>query len=147
MKKYKSTIYSIVLSAYPSHPWRPWKFTRPPPKWFETLREKVLLNDKEAVSLLREFVDQVGQKLGVKSLEDWYSISAEQARPYLRHRLESLSSLPLLLPKVHPEHEWDLKRFNSKSAGSVTPFTAISQLTLTKTVDTLIPNQNASTTS
>jgi hypothetical protein len=61
----------------------------------------------------RQFWSQIGNEMGVKNLQDWYSISSGKlplrARSFLRAQYKS--SFSAALKSAYPTHQWDIWKF------------------------------------
>lgn len=100
-----------VISAYPEHNWKRWKFIQSPKGWWADLAERFLMGDTAAVSTVREFIDDIGNRLGIEQLEDWYRVSNEQLGSTTLLHLKYLGKLPHVLWKLYPHHQWDFAKF------------------------------------
>ncbi len=63
--RYNGSLVQMLSSIYPEHEWLPWKFKKCPSKYWESDINK------------RKFLEWVGNQLGVKRYEDWYTITAK----------------------------------------------------------------------
>ena len=63
MRNNKNSHINLITSSYPNYQWLPWKFNQIP---------KGFWNDKNNVIL---YINWLGQKLKIKSMEDWYKVS------------------------------------------------------------------------
>lgn len=63
----------------------------------------------------RNVVDKIGKELGLESLEDWYRIKSKDIRKFENGRRvlsRYKDSLSIALPKIYPDHNWQLWRFH-----------------------------------
>jgi len=93
------------------HPWKRWNF--PLTKtlaWWNNLASLFRQNDPVAVTVVREWVDDLAVMLKLKTLEDWYRVkpSALGTANYLRIKLFGLA--PLLMT-LYPQHAWNTGAF------------------------------------
>lgn len=105
-----NVLYSALSQAYPDHPWRVWRFKAVPNGYW--------LDSKNC----RKFFEDVGQELGVKQMEDWYTVLAEDVEhcggtTVLRSLFQG--SLPKALISLFPEHNWDTTEFRNSPAGAL----------------------------
>jgi len=70
----------------------------------------------------RMYLDSIGRKLGVKTLDDWYNISIVDLKPYNCHEVLAHygNSLIQALTTMHPEHNWRIWKFNHSYNGLLT---------------------------
>jgi len=52
-----------VLSVYPEHHWKLWKFRRIPKDWWANMQNQLL------------FLDSVKEELQLREMSDWYKVS------------------------------------------------------------------------
>src|SRR5690606_12641352 len=65
----------------------------------------------------REALERIGrEKLGVKKLNDWYSVTAADVHKYLGS-IKKYGSLYDALKKLYPNHNWDPIRFSRVPQG------------------------------
>src|SRR4051812_22787243 len=57
---YGGSLQRALLAVYPEYDWNPWEFTAMP---------KMTWSDSH---IQRRFMDWIGRKLTIRSLEDWY---------------------------------------------------------------------------
>lgn len=105
MYRFGDSIYEALVDAYPEHHFLPWKFASVPRAFWADPKNQ------------REFLDWVGVQLGLKSLEDWYSVSLEQLVEYRASRVAVLfgDSLSATLRAVYSDHKWLEWLFESKT--------------------------------
>jgi len=94
--------------AFPNHEWEVWKFSKPPPGFWDSAQQK---QDLEVLSSL---LKQIASKLNVVTLEDWYRVSKTAMGITAFSRLRKFGGLKTALALVYPEHEWDPSRFGSQ---------------------------------
>jgi hypothetical protein len=125
----RHSVYKLVASAYPDHPWKPWLFKQVPNGYWNPQTRAV-------------FIKWVEEILGVRTKEDWYSHSGATVAkhggtkiPILTHVLHFMLTLEkngLLvhgegrgmmkdfkgnlyetLKSVYPDHEWIPWKFST----------------------------------
>eukprot|EP01122_Echinamoeba_exundans_P013866 TRINITY_DN6123_c0_g1_i2.p1 TRINITY_DN6123_c0_g1~~TRINITY_DN6123_c0_g1_i2.p1 ORF type:complete len:408 (-),score=47.96 TRINITY_DN6123_c0_g1_i2:418-1641(-) len=98
LERYSRSLSRALSSLYPDHSWEEWRFNRKTPRGF--------WND---VKNQRRFLQSVGKKIGVVSMEDWYRVElksvAAQSLPSFFGAQYSWS-LPAALKAAFPEHEF-----------------------------------------
>jgi hypothetical protein len=66
----------------------------------------------------RMHLDMIGRELGVKQMDDWYKVSAQEVRKRATFIGDyHNNSLPYALEALYPEHKWDIFRFASLPKG------------------------------
>jgi hypothetical protein len=82
--------------VYSSFKWLPWKFKKAPQKCWLSKANRIL------------FFDWLGDQLGIKSMDDWYSISKEKICSHggWRLLLYYQDSPQRALKDVYPNHKW-----------------------------------------
>lgn len=65
------------MHLFPEHDWKPWKFS--------LIVTKVFKNNKYQQNFQREFIEDLGAKLGFTKLEDYYQLG--QRVLYLGNRV------------------------------------------------------------
>jgi hypothetical protein len=97
---YNNSIYKALKKLYPQHEWNPLKFMHVPKGVW-----KVKKVQKDAL-------ERFGSERGVKTLDDWYSVSSRDATKELSFITKYYKgSLALALSQIYPQHQWDLSRF------------------------------------
>jgi hypothetical protein len=98
MLLYTSDSFIIsIQKTFPEFKWQTWRFEMCPKKYWST-REN-----------LRECLEWFGTKLGLKSLDDWYSINFKMFIQIGGHKLLRWGTLNQLLHICYPERKWDKK--------------------------------------
>jgi hypothetical protein len=97
----------LLEAVYTHHKWDPFKFKKSPQNiWTDNSNAKRLM-------------DEIGQRLGVASPKDWYSISREQVAEHggLSLLLRHSNSFYETLSAVYPEHTFEGWRFKTVPRG------------------------------
>mgnify|MGYP007135783316 CR=1 FL=1 len=94
------------MVTYPDHHWQPWKFTRPPQSWWDSVALEYVYNP-HAEAALRLYVEEVADQLGVKSLNDWEKISAKNLDYSQKAHFDKCGGLLVLLQRLYPAHDWN----------------------------------------
>lgn len=100
---YNGSLVKALLSACPEYTWHVWKFKEPAPKgfWSDLANHKL-------------YFDWLGELIGVKTLEDWYTVRGSdilatgQARLFENYYSNSLFKA---LSTLYPQHNWKVWRF------------------------------------
>eukprot|EP01122_Echinamoeba_exundans_P017035 TRINITY_DN8836_c0_g1_i1.p1 TRINITY_DN8836_c0_g1~~TRINITY_DN8836_c0_g1_i1.p1 ORF type:complete len:344 (-),score=54.35 TRINITY_DN8836_c0_g1_i1:1059-2090(-) len=105
LKRYKSSLATMLRNIYKDHTWEEWRFAATP--------------KKPSSDYVTGLLNSAGQQLGVKSMEDWYNISSLDfqrvaGRSYNRRDSGSLIEM---LRLGYPEHQFDAHRFVKKNLG------------------------------
>jgi hypothetical protein len=101
---YEGKLSHALISVYPTHKWKPWRFVQVPKNCWSDLVNQ------------REFMDSLAKDLQLSSLLDWYYQPAkltEAEEPGLWSLLISQydGSLSLALSTIYPDHNWDQHKF------------------------------------
>eukprot|EP00026_Physarum_polycephalum_P009957 Phypoly_transcript_10098.p1 GENE.Phypoly_transcript_10098~~Phypoly_transcript_10098.p1 ORF type:complete len:437 (+),score=59.46 Phypoly_transcript_10098:103-1311(+) len=105
---YKDFPQALLTSLFPSHRWEPWKFKR---AHFTT-------------ESLRDFLQHVGEKLKVQTMDDWLRVSYNQIQQFGPVWHIKKKGLIPSLKEAFPERDWtDLEARNS-----AIPFPAVQHL-------------------
>lgn len=107
--KYTDTVCAAVCDVYPQHKWLPWKFEVLPYNFWDNSEH------------ITQYLDWLGEQLGINKLEDWYKhkdhVGIELAiLPKRFHR-----SLSTALQEAYPQHKWRFPEdyvFNSTNSRS-----------------------------
>eukprot|EP01114_Cavostelium_apophysatum_P024809 TRINITY_DN9863_c0_g1_i2.p1 TRINITY_DN9863_c0_g1~~TRINITY_DN9863_c0_g1_i2.p1 ORF type:complete len:208 (-),score=38.57 TRINITY_DN9863_c0_g1_i2:86-658(-) len=96
MKYYESSMIKAVVSLYPEHPWRPWKFERCPRNFFDDLDN------------VRMVITCLSEDLGIKTLDDWHEITVHRLSSIgVQTMLDKHGGLMALLAKIYPDHDFN----------------------------------------
>jgi hypothetical protein len=99
-RRYNGSLYTALKKLYPHHNWDPTKFSRTPQGHWSSLPNQ------------KEFLDGIGKKLGVQTLDDWYKFSSTEVyniTPFIKSHYRG--SLLECLRNLYPEHNWDPLKF------------------------------------
>ena len=104
LQHYNGSLLRLLYAVYPDHPWDPSKFAAKQRNYWTSIETQ------------RNFMDGLGEKLGLRSLDDWYGVSTSQLLPLGADTLllQYERSLSKLLNSVYPHHPWDLSKFSTK---------------------------------
>jgi hypothetical protein len=92
---YKGSLRSALKNLYPHHQWDSNRFSR------------IYWNDKDAQ---RDALERYGrEKLGVKELDDWHSVSPKEVTKALSFIHNHYGSLKRALKALYPNHRWKWK--------------------------------------
>eukprot|EP01114_Cavostelium_apophysatum_P015052 TRINITY_DN4029_c1_g1_i1.p1 TRINITY_DN4029_c1_g1~~TRINITY_DN4029_c1_g1_i1.p1 ORF type:complete len:534 (-),score=127.16 TRINITY_DN4029_c1_g1_i1:1284-2885(-) len=96
LRHYEDSLWKALMSVYAEYPWEEEKFSQ---------REEGFWKDKR---VQRQFFEKTAVKLGVKNLDDWYSIRRSQIYPHGGTFINAYygGSLLRALKAVYPEHQW-----------------------------------------
>ncbi len=93
---YDSMVSRAVMSHLPSYDWKEWLFERTPIRFWKEKRNR------------RRYMNWLGERLGFKSIADWYSVTYEDFQA--NHGIQFLklySTSPVAAVKdCFPEHTW-----------------------------------------
>ena len=98
----------VVIENYPEKNWIVWNFSKVPQRYWEDIEKR-----REAIFWMKE-------KIGLKSLEDWYSVPQSAFR---KHRLFSMlthqynSGVYNMLVDIYPENDWKFWKFKKVPNG------------------------------
>jgi uncharacterized protein YunC (DUF1805 family) len=100
-KNYQGNLLTTLKTFYPHHPWNSSQFSLLPKGYWNNLEHQ------------REKLEQVGKELGVKQLDDWYSVSREEVckkAPFLNNNYQG--NLLTALKTLYPHHPWNSSQFS-----------------------------------
>jgi hypothetical protein len=63
LERYSRSLSRALTTLYPHHDWEEWRFSRKTPRGFWA-----------DIKNQRRFLQSVGKKIGVMSMEDWYRV-------------------------------------------------------------------------
>jgi len=93
---YNSSPVKALMSIYPEHPWKPWKFGRLPTGFWDS--------DSNALEALHWVADEKN----IHSVDDWFKItSADLDGMGLSGLREKYGGLISILKKFYPQYEWN----------------------------------------
>mmetsp|Transcript_8593 Transcript_8593/g.9577 ORF Transcript_8593/g.9577 Transcript_8593/m.9577 type:complete len:691 (-) Transcript_8593:18-2090(-) len=100
-KNQSNSIAKLLPQVFPKHTWASWRFKSVPSAYWSDESNR------------RHLVSAIGEKIGVKCLEDWYAKRSGQfyengGRTLLSQHHGSISAL---LSTTYPEFEWENWRF------------------------------------
>jgi hypothetical protein len=101
------SMISALVANYPQHHWKVWKFKKlPDGSWANP-------------ALQRRFWTEIGDELGVKTLEDWYKVKVSSiielagTGPLVPFGQTNVIGLTHALAAAYPEHLWESVRFHA----------------------------------
>jgi len=117
--KFGSSLLTALSDAFPEHKWVPWRFSKSPAGLWKLQLTSVMT--ASALDNRRAFFKWLGEKLGVKRLEDWYHISFDEivqngGAGLLRNYYND--SIYTALREIYPEHIWHPWEFTRLPKGS-----------------------------
>ena len=91
----------MLSTVYSEHPWKQWKFS-------EKLPAKFWINTENQ----RAFMDHVAEKLGIRTLDEWYYMSKSALEEIGGEMIiKSYGGIASLLIACYPEYRWDMLMF------------------------------------
>jgi hypothetical protein len=96
---YHSNLSIALMNIYPEFGWKPWLFSSVCDGYWNK-RSNVM-----------KFMDWIGEKLGVKELDDWYKVTYRQVQQLGGYHLMSEGGLYGLLCRCYPHHHWNHEVF------------------------------------
>jgi hypothetical protein len=121
LSRYNDSPSQLLTAVYPDYEWLLWKFERPPK------------NTRKDLNTIKQHVEWLGKKLGIKDYRDWYQIKENVLVLLIFSQLlKELPKIAHILPLVYPEHKWHFKT-NSQNRKS--------QFLLKETLKVLFPNE------
>lgn len=96
LRSFKYSPIRILQNVFPEHFWDPLEFKKSPQRSLSYTENR------------RRLMDQIGAKLSVKTLDDWYKISREKVEENggLSLLLKFKNSLHKTLQSIYPEHSF-----------------------------------------
>jgi len=117
LRYHKGSLLRALEDVYPDHNWEPWRFkTQSPRHVWSNLGIKLRCGDEKAVKVARTYMEELGRKHGITTLEDWYHVTGEKIGSTASRHLKSLGGLATVLEYVYPHHKWERARFYSHTA-------------------------------
>jgi len=98
------SISQLIVDTWPTHQWKIWKFTVAPKQYWQQLRAKLQQNDASTIALLRLFLQEIGDRLGVQNVEDWRRLGRNEIGNRDWRFLKQLGGLQYVLSKLYPNH-------------------------------------------
>jgi hypothetical protein len=145
-QRFDGDIVQALRVAFPDHVWEDWRFIRPKGitansntattttfttsnKEHEptsTLNKDNKINPALSWSMtqLQSVQSYLVDKLHIRSLSDWYGVSATQRRRYMpitttaSSPASSVITMAIMLKRLYPDHPWQISRFSSPSSTS-----------------------------
>jgi hypothetical protein len=97
---YRGSLHRALRELYPRHKWDPLRFGRMPKDFWKDEEHQF------------QSLKKIEEELGIKELDDWYKISANQFRSKNCSLLYQYNgSILAILKKFYPNHEWNPLRF------------------------------------
>lgn len=97
------------MAETPEHHWKPWKFKNSMNDWWPELAKLFAKHDVRAEATLREYIEDLAQSIGVKSLDDWERISPYSLGTSIQRRLSYFGKLHNILIRLYPDRKWAFK--------------------------------------
>jgi exopolyphosphatase/pppGpp-phosphohydrolase len=92
--------------VYPQHRWQGWRFEKVSQGYWK----------QQPDDTIREFMDDLGAKLSIRTLEDWYRVSWVQLRGLgVSHTIEAIDGLHRALQRAYPHHTWQQRQISRPS--------------------------------
>jgi hypothetical protein len=95
------SLFTALKEIYPHHEWNIHEFSRASHGHWK--------NKDNA----RKRMDEIGIQLGVKKMDDWYTLSREQILAFAPFITEHYGGVFNALKTLYPEHNWDEKKFST----------------------------------
>lgn len=112
LSTFNGSFVKALMVAYPEHEWKIWQFKRQPLKFWKQLAIRLQTGDKEALKFATNFVKDLEETGGIKTLEDWYGVSiVEKFGSTVHTHVKLMGGLRKILKKVYPNHKWSEKLF------------------------------------
>lgn len=121
---------NVLPKIYPEYNWHPWKFNRVYVRFWDDLHQ------------VRKYLQYLGEKLGIKQLDDWYDvkksdllqIASNEFTDLTKHKITKspqseeqwttvhdliiqFGSLSNALIQAFPEHVWEISKFQKVQQG------------------------------
>jgi hypothetical protein len=111
-KRHNYNTLEMLTTAFPEHPWIPWKFKKVRPSFWQTTANQ------------KAYFDWVAGELKIASFSDWYGILPAQVMALhggglLRSKFDN--SLYAALTTVYPDHRWYQWKFPNTHKRFVAP--------------------------
>jgi len=106
LRLYNNSFSKLLAAVYPDHPWNVAKFAKRPQRYWSSLENQ------------KKFMDELGETIGLRDLNGWYSINMTDLLPLGAGSILELygRSLSKLLATVYPDHPWDISKFTRRPA-------------------------------
>jgi len=91
-----------VMTTYPEHPWKPWKFHRSPNNWWKQTGAKFASGDEEAAKLVREYIEDLGKQLNLSLSRpnEWKTVATSKLDRATQVQLDQLGGLQKVLARL-----------------------------------------------
>jgi hypothetical protein len=99
IKLYHGCLFTALRTLYPQHNWNESKLS---PSYWHSIEHQ------------RKRLDEIGKELGVKQLDDWYSVSRFQLRRKAFFISQYYDSVFSALRAIYPQHPWDELKYSRK---------------------------------
>lgn len=91
IKYYDQSPIKLLRSTFPDYDWKPWLLPNPPRNYWQNLDN------------LKLYFDWLSEKLGIKTLEDWYKIDYKNLYEF---GFGGKAYLYQSLVKIYPDYDW-----------------------------------------
>jgi len=109
LERYGGSISTLLADVFPDHDWVPWKFSKAPQNYWESLDNQ------------KKFLDDVAKKIGASSsnMEPWYQMTKEAFRKFGGGSLLTRynNSVSKMLIAIYPHHNWKVWKFGKAQQG------------------------------
>ena len=98
-KLFNGSPSTAVMLTFPEHHWEIYKFKHHTKGYWELAENR------------KDFMTQLGQKLGFTKMEDWYNIDAKAFSEYVGYLNIFKNSPVIAVMHTFPLHNWEISRF------------------------------------
>lgn len=109
MARYNNSPALLLMKEFPHHDWHPWRFNRSPRGWWRAIAQQFKENDPSAVEMVRKYINYLSEKYNIRTLNDWHFFAPTGSAAF---HLATLGSLPEVLQRLYPDHDWHFDKPN-----------------------------------
>jgi len=110
--KYKGSFAAAVADIYPDHKWQAWKFKQAPRNWWASLGLRFAAKSPDAIQMVKQYIEELAAQHNITNLKDWDKYMKNPKRwlgtTAMTH-LAFIGSLPMILPRIYPKHNWSFE--------------------------------------
>lgn len=107
--QHNNSAASLIITEYVEHAWKPWKFARTPRQWWRKLSQSFSQGDPKAYTVVRLFMDEIGEKLNITHHKDWiYVKDRDLQQTGAFTQVQYLGGLASIVFRLYPELQTQL---------------------------------------
>jgi len=91
------------MGEYPEHAWKAWKFSQLPKYWLSFVASKFHSGDVLAEIVVREYVEELEQRLELNRPEDWIGVPESRISTTDLFRMSAFGGIWNVLSRYYPK--------------------------------------------